>query len=150
MLEDLAKPSAYGLIGAALLTAALPSLVPEWRPAVKSAIKFGITLLAESEAEAEAELIESLIETTVEAICEELARPAPEAERGEAVRQRIRHFKHRARRRSVRWGGDGDEHSRCYRRHVRRLEATLVEAGQRAPVRDRPIIAEAVASLAPE
>jgi hypothetical protein len=150
MLDELAKPNVVIGFGLAALTAALPLLLPEWRPMAKSAIKFGVGLLAESEEEAEAELIQSLVETTIEAIREELAKPAPEAERGEAVRQRIHHFKHRARRRSVRWDRDSDEHGRSYRRHVRRLEARLLDAEQRAPARDRPIIAEAVAGLARE
>jgi hypothetical protein len=150
MLDDLAKPNVIVVFGAAVLSTALPALLPQWRPALKSAIKFGIILLAESEEEAEAELIQSLVETTIAAIREELAEPAGDAERGAAVRCRIRHFKHRARRRSWRWDGDSEGHGRCYRHHVRRLEVSLTDQAQRLPARDRPIIAEAVANLAQE
>ena len=150
MLDDLAKPNVTALFGALVLTAASPVLLPDWRPALKSAIKFGITLLTESQEEAETELIQSLVETTIAAIREELAEPAGDPERRSAVQRHIRDFKHRARRRSRRWDGDGDENGRCYRRHVARLEASLAGQEQRVPTRDRPIIAEAVASLARE
>jgi hypothetical protein len=148
MFEDLAKSNLVTMVGLTVLTAALPSLLPEWRPAFKTAVKFGITLLAESEAEAEAELIQSLVETTIEAIREELAKPAGTADRDAAVRRRVRHFKHRAHRRALRWGADEHDSRRRYRRHVIRLATSLEHQEQQSLARDRPIIADAVASLA--
>ena len=148
MIDELAKSNLVAGFGLAILTAAVPLLVPGWRPAVKSAIKLGITLVAESEAEAEGELIQSLVETTIEAICEELAKPVGDAEREAAVRRHLRHFKHRARRRSQRWDGDESGHGQFYRRHVVRLEASLRHHQQRATGRDRPIIEAVAAGLA--
>jgi hypothetical protein len=147
MFEDLAKPNVVAMFGLTVLAAALPSLVPELRPAIKSAVKFGITLLAESEEEAEAELIQSLVETTVAAIREELAQPADATERDEAVRRRVRHFKHQASRRARRWSHGEEDSQRRYRRHIVRLAKSLQHQEQQAPVRDRPIIADAVANL---
>ena len=148
MFEDWAKPNVMALFGVAVVTAAVPLLFPEWRPAVKSAIKFGLTLVAESGEEAEAELIQSLVEATIEAICEELAKPTAEPERCAAVQQHIRHFKHRARRRSRRWDGDPEGQGRVYRRHVAKLETTLMQHAQKTSPRGRAIIADAAATLA--
>jgi len=148
MLDNLTKPNLIGVFGLAVAAAVLPELVPEWRPALKSVLKFGVTLLCESQEEAEAELIQSLVVTTIEAIREELATPAGEAERRAAVQHKIRHFKHRARRRSRRWDGDEDGEGRFYRRHVKRLEAALADQEQQVAPGDRPVIAEAAAHLA--
>ena len=149
MLEDLAKPNVLAGFGLAIASATLPQLVPAWRPAVKSAIKFGLTLLAESEGEAEAELAQSLIEATIEAIQAELAKPPADGARNEAVRRRIRHFKHRARRRSRHWDGNPEGRGRVYRRHIAGLEAALADQ-QRRPNSDgdRQIIAAAAEVLA--
>lgn len=149
MFEDWAKPNVTTIFGAAVVTAAVPLLFPEWRPALKSAIKFGLTLFAESEEEAEIELIQSLVEATIEAICEELAKPAADdGERCAAVQQHIRHFKHRARRRSRHWDGDPEGQGRVYHRHVAKLETSLMQQEQKTAARGRAIIADAAASLA--
>lgn len=142
------KSNVVAVFGVAVASVALPRLAPELRPAIRTALKFGITLLVESEGEAEVELAQSLVEATIEAIREELARPADETERRAAVRRRIGHFKHRARRRSRRWDGDADGNGRVYRRHVRRLEAALAVEQQRVAGRNQPILAEAAAHLA--
>jgi hypothetical protein len=146
-LDDLLKPNLVTLLGLGIVAAALPEFVPSMRPVLKSAVKIGISLIAESQGEAEAELIQSLAAATLKAIDEELAKPGDEAEHREAVRRKLRHFQHKARKRAESWTADDHERHRCYRRHVARLQSGLVERRQHVGPRRRQIIDEASAAL---
>lgn len=116
------------VVGATAL--AVPAVAPHLSPPLRSALKAGLSLFLEAESEAEGGIIKGLADAAVHRAMDALNGPGTEAQRQDAAREVMRHYKDRAHARARRYGqGDGDRKAR-YDRHIRGLHKAVARARQ--------------------
>ena len=120
----------------------VPKLAANLPPSLRTALESGVKLFVEAESEAQGAFIERLVEQTLSAVLASVAQPGTDEERRHAAAAKIRHFEHRVRRRSARFGWSEEDRRARYRHHVRRLKRAIAAAAEQHPESAKPALAQ--------